>query len=364
MSKKKLIKRCKSGDTVEKSDNTRVQMPRTDVEPVKRSDLDIAIDQRLSEWPQSGALTPVYPEFELLMGLRGLSTSFRPKKKLQARQFKDKYGREVIPTPYNGPDSDLIEAVSDAQKQVLRDYFSKDKINQIKKTMGWGDSEISELQDEIIRAIGNKSDVRIKGPQDGFTIIGEHKGKIVGSGPNAEGVHMVTLNRERVPNLQVAQEAGIHEIGVHGKTLSMQAEDFGKAGYSDYIRDMFPRLAQITQKNADIADEILEFNRLGNYLNQFKTTADLERYFVEQGIPFDKWDKFNNSRRYFNYVNQADEKTARAYTGQLYEKIYGNNKTENIQQLEKYFTPESVERFKKAVLSFTPIGLLPLLSGE
>jgi hypothetical protein len=34
MNKNKLIKRCKAGDTVEKSDNTRVQMPRTDVEPI------------------------------------------------------------------------------------------------------------------------------------------------------------------------------------------------------------------------------------------------------------------------------------------------------------------------------------------
>lgn len=363
MSNKKLIKRCKQGDAVEKSDNTRVQMPRTDVQPIYYEPAAL-IERAIRKQPQSGALTPVYPEFELLMGLRGLSTSFRPKKKLQSRHFKDPYGREVIPTPYNGPDSDLIEAVSDSQKQVLVDYFSENKINQIKKTMGWGDSEISELQDEIIRAIGNKSDVKIKGPQDGFTIIGQHQGKIVGSGPNAEGVHIVTLNRERVPNLQAAQEAGIHELGVHGKTLSMQAEDFGKAGYSDQVRGMFPRLAQITQKNADMADEILEFNRLGNYLNQFKTTADLEKYFVEKGIPFDKWDKFNNNRRYFNYVHQADEKTARAYTGQLYEKVYGNNKTENIQQLERFFTPESVERFKKAVLSVTPIGFSLLLNEE
>jgi hypothetical protein len=81
MSKKKLIKRCKSGDTVEKYDNTRVQMPRTDVEPIYYEPAAL-VERAVSKWPQSGVITPVYPEFELLMGLRGLTTSFRPKKKL------------------------------------------------------------------------------------------------------------------------------------------------------------------------------------------------------------------------------------------------------------------------------------------
>ena len=83
MNKKKLIKRCKSGDTVEKSDNTKVQMPRTDVEPIKIPDEELKwMGWRERTYPNgetymepplaNGALTPVYPEFELLTGLRGL----------------------------------------------------------------------------------------------------------------------------------------------------------------------------------------------------------------------------------------------------------------------------------------------------
>ena len=74
MNNKKLIKRCKAGDTVEKSDNTRVQMPRTDVEHIYYEPAAIA-EQAASKQPQSGAITPVYPEFELLMGLRGAATT-------------------------------------------------------------------------------------------------------------------------------------------------------------------------------------------------------------------------------------------------------------------------------------------------
>lgn len=74
MSEKKLIKRCKSGDTVEKSDNTRVQMPRTDVEPIYYEPAAIA-ERTARKQPQVGSLTSIYPEFELLMGLRGAWTS-------------------------------------------------------------------------------------------------------------------------------------------------------------------------------------------------------------------------------------------------------------------------------------------------
>lgn len=97
MNKNKLIKRCKAGNTVEKSDNTRVQMPRTDVEPIYYEPAAL-VERAIRKQPQAGSLTPVYPEFELLMGLRGLTTSFRPKKKLQTRHFKDPYGKEVAPS--------------------------------------------------------------------------------------------------------------------------------------------------------------------------------------------------------------------------------------------------------------------------
>lgn len=290
----------------------------------------------------------------------------KPRKiKTTTSQFKDPFGREITPTPYPGPDSELINAVDEAQLNVLRDYFSKSKINQIKTTMNWGDAEIAQLQDEILRAVGTKADVQIKGPADGFTIIGEHSGRIKGTGSNAEGYHAVTLNRERMPNLQIAEEAGIHEIGVHGKTLSMKPEDFGKGGYSDQMKEMFPMLAEITQKNAELASELLVPNKLGNYISQFKTSADLERYFDAHNIPWDKWDKFNSKRTYFNYVNAADEKTARAYTGQLYEKLHGpEHKTQNIEQLKQFFTPESVEKFKKAVLGITPVVGINAISNE
>lgn len=69
--KKKLIKRCKQGDIVERSDNTRVQIPRTDVQPIYYEPAAL-VERAIRKQPQAGSLTPVYPEFELLMGLKGL----------------------------------------------------------------------------------------------------------------------------------------------------------------------------------------------------------------------------------------------------------------------------------------------------
>ena len=57
-------------------------------------------------------------------------------------------------------------------------------------------------------------------------------------------------------------------------------------------------------------------------------------------------------------MTSAQEKYARGYTGQLYEKLHGpSTKTLNIKQLEEYYTPESVEKFKKALLGVTPIAV-------
>lgn len=272
------------------------------------------------------------------------------------KKFKDNYGKEITPTPYPGTDSEMIDIVNNAHLSVLRDYFSPEKINQIKKTMNWGNQEISELQDEILRTIGNGSDVQIKGPEDGFVDIATHHGEIMGSGNNATGKHVITLNRERIPDNQTIQEGAIHEIGLHGKTASLQPEDFNKQGsYSNVVKDWFPRLAQITQKNKELSDNILQLNRRGQFLNQFSNSADVERYISDKKIPWDRYNKINDAAKYFRYVKQADETAARGYTGQLFEKLNGPDaKTINIQQLEQFYTPESVEKFKKAVLGITP----------
>jgi hypothetical protein len=84
MNKKKLIKRCKLGDIVEKSDNTRVQMPRTDVESIKIPDDElkwmgwrptILGDEKIMlPPPANGSLVQVNPEFDLLTLGRSLYT--------------------------------------------------------------------------------------------------------------------------------------------------------------------------------------------------------------------------------------------------------------------------------------------------
>lgn len=274
------------------------------------------------------------------------------------KNFKDDFGNKITPKPYQGPDSDLIQTVANTHKQVLRDYFSPQKINQIKTTMGWGDKEIQELQQEILRSIGGTRQVQInvKGLNDGVKEIAfDSSGLRQLDNGSKEGFHIITLNRDRIPNLQVAEESGIHEIGVHAKTIGMDAENFGKGGLDDAKKIEFPRLAAITKKNMELSDNILQLNRRGKFLNQFKNSADLERYMNSKGIPWDRYNKFNIARKRFNYVNQADEKTARGYTGQLFEKLHGvNTKTKNIEQLEQYFTPESVEKFKRSVLGIMP----------
>jgi hypothetical protein len=90
--------------------------------------------------------------------------------------------------------------------------------------MGWGDAEIAQLQNEILRSIGSDINIKISGVNEGFKTIGAAKGDILGQGPDAKGFYEIILNRDRIPDAQTAIEGAIHEIGGHAKTMSIAPE--------------------------------------------------------------------------------------------------------------------------------------------
>jgi hypothetical protein len=66
-----------------------------------------------------------------------------------------------------------------------------------------------------------------------------------------------------MPDAHAVQEAVMHEIGGHGKTLSIDVGEFGKGGYSDMVKEYFPRLTQLTSKNEELANKLLVLNENG-----------------------------------------------------------------------------------------------------
>ncbi len=68
---KKLIKKYQPGGITERADATRVKIPRTDVQPIYSEAAALA-EYIASKQPQSGAVTPVHPEFELALGAYGI----------------------------------------------------------------------------------------------------------------------------------------------------------------------------------------------------------------------------------------------------------------------------------------------------
>lgn len=301
------------------------------------------------------------------LGLRVPKTWVRNKFKIQGNKpittepayLKDPFGKEIVPTPYPGTDAQLQGVVQSTWRQVLLDYFKNPKkVEQIKQTMGWGDAEIAKLQDEMLRAIGSNIGVKISGVDDGFNMVGAAKGNVLGQGPDAKGFYQITLNRDRIPDNQIAIEGAMHEIGGHAKTLSIAPEQFGNPKRADkMVSEWFPYLTKFIEKNKQLGDEILELNEKGKFLSQFKKSQDAELY-AEANKSWDSFSQLLNEIKRFKYVTSSQEKYARGYTGQLYEKLYGpSTKTLNIKQLEEYYTPESVERFKKALLGITPIAI-------
>lgn len=131
MSKNKLIKRCKLGDTVERSDNTRVQMPRTDVEPIKIPDEELKwMGWREQTYPDgetymappldNGALTPVYPEFDLLTLGRSLWTMPRWSYKLPKGHSTTVYRQGNYDMLDDAVRSGVVKPISSEHASALR----------------------------------------------------------------------------------------------------------------------------------------------------------------------------------------------------------------------------------------------------
>lgn len=266
--------------------------------------------------------------------------------------LKDSFGKEITPTPFPGTDNELSQMAYDSQIDVLKDYFTNpQKIEQVKSEMHWGDKEYDEFQDELMRILGTQADVNIRDLQSGFTDIGSSSGKVIGEGTNAEARQKLSLNKDRIANVEQALETIIHEIGGHGKTLSIRqnpndvvSTKFGK---------WFPRMKQFTRKNKTIADTTLELNEKGKLFSDFDSENVLKHYL--------KWNNYSPSEindlleqyRHFKYATDEQELYARGYTSQLMQNLKPTYKTLNQEQLERYYTPESVKKYINSVLSIS-----------
>ena len=306
-------------------------VPRTEQSLILGSDADVAGFKRFMSKPQ---ITPENAASDI-------------------RYFKDDFGKEVPITPYPGTDTQLIDATNKGHLAALRHQFSQDKTEQLKSVMGWDDAAIAEYQDEILRSFGDAADIQVKGTNTGFKKIGNHKGEISQNGESVS--HSMTLNRDRIPDDATAMEAGIHEMGVHGRTLHINPSETEVEGsYSNTVAQKFPRIAEVMKKNQEIAKQTLIPNDKGKLFQQIKKSSDLERWLYENNVPAEQWEKYFNDWKYYKYVTEDQELLARGYTGQVYETIDPSRETLNIQQLKKFFTPESTEKYKKAVLSVFP----------
>lgn len=279
------------------------------------------------------------------------------------RYFKDGYGNEVVLTPYSGSDEELLSNLKKATKVIVDHYVNNpQKIQQVKQTMGWGDIEYNELLAELSRIL-RYGEGEVKGVNDGFKAFAQSAIK----GFQGEDVSMVypnniiTLNRDRLPNDNRALEAAIHEIGGHAKTLHLDPTVNG--GIWDLLKQMYPRVTQLMEKNKEIADATLQLNEKGRFYAQFPNSSDLEIFLEEHPEYKSMTEKLFNMRRRFKYVTgDTQERAARGYTQQLMDHLG----KPSDQGLTEFYTQPSVNEFSKKVLSIAaPITFtLPFLNND
>lgn len=179
------INRFDDGGYKVQSDNTRVQMPKTDVEPIKIPDEELKwMGWREQTYPDgetymappldTGALTPIYPEFEILTGFKGIlndkfikNTAKKAIKPLtqdptsvgdvlgfyQRKGFKNAFA-----------DSELQKAVDKIENTIddVNDFYVEDVIPRMRKINDEkivNSQKVEEMLDEITyNILDNKGD--------------------------------------------------------------------------------------------------------------------------------------------------------------------------------------------------------------
>jgi hypothetical protein len=156
------------------SDNTRVQMPRTDVEPIKIPDKELKwMGWREQTYPDgetymapplaTGALTPVYPEFELLTGLKGILNQ-----KIINKAAKN------LAKPLTNSEESIGDVLGSYQRKGLKNAYA-DK--ELQKAVEKIETTIDDVNDfyveDVIPRMRKINDERIVDPQKAEKMLDE-----------------------------------------------------------------------------------------------------------------------------------------------------------------------------------------------
>lgn len=226
-------------------------------------------------------------------------------------RFTDRFGKEITPTPYYGSKEELQNSLVNGIIKGIKYRTSPQHMQQIQETMGWTDDQMARLSEEFKKLSSNMS-IGVGSLEEGMSDIGAYHGKYIkDSNGNVVGFKSdIYGNIDRIPNDAIAMETGAHEMGGHGLTAGIRAEQ------SNPQDKYFPLIKELMQKNKELARQIL--------------------------VPINdnSWDDA------YNYFTDDNELVTRV----IADNALGGN-TSGFEKLKEYFTPESLQKYKKVVLS-------------
>lgn len=243
-------------------------------------------------------------------------------------------------------DDYIKDLVKDAHKHLIKEYKTNpEKINQIKQVLGWNDSQYDEFLEEMNKIFKSKDEMKI---DPGMKARGKMHTKVIPEEPGIK--HRLILNNKH-PSKSDLVATVLHEFN-HARTVNYRPLKLSE--HNTIVKQNFPRIVELVEANSKIADQTLELNKLGKFMNQFQGPGSFQAYFEQ--------DKLNNKRPFellsefldFEYSTDLQEKIARASATQLLDK-YNIKSHKQLNPLLKYYTPESVEKFKTSVLGIAPI---------
>ena len=250
--------------------------------------------------------------------------------------------------PTDMSDLQIKMQMPNALDNIIDYKLNPERLKVTQETMGWNDNALNEYMQELSTLLNpRKVHLEIGNSLENPSIpMGTAAGKIVGNSPEWD----IMVNRAVSGDPQMLFETYAHEIGGHLATGSV-ASDRPK------LMQLFPRTYEVIQHNNQLLKNTLQPNDFANRVRMpiYEQVQDLQKRGltddqIEDLIPIMKADQER-----LNYRISEQEGQARVHTANMSDQAFPGTVSQNENQLRHYFSPESIERLKKLILSVFPV---------
>lgn len=239
-------------------------------------------------------------------------------------------------------DQDIMKLLKPVMSDIQEYKLNPERLQKTREALGWDEQALQDYIEEL--------NLLITLPR-GFKILNEpsHLRASLGTTHINPIRQEVMVNKAAISDLDELYEALLHEIGGHGSTGQVSIDH-------PQMQTRFPRTWEVIQYNDKLSKDLLvpTDRTIRNSKEIFEQVEDLKYHGVsdneiESLLPF-----INSNKNYMDYIKRDQELQTRVHTSNMADKVWPEQVSINERSLQQFFTPESIQKLKKAILTISP----------